>query len=729
MEVPVVRSRGVHRSGSDSARYTSAFLVGAALPLVFAASLVGGVRSAAALTPLSGTPPSATITPTSRPTSTRAVTPCPTGTPCPPGQLKNCPLGAPLDDSCLCRCVAPTVAPTEEPTTPATPTPFVQPLFAEGGPGQTVPVDFILQNAATLAALVVDSVFDASTGVDVVSGDDGAPDCTINAAIGAGSAADKILTASLPASPSTARVLDVEITDAGDVAHLLPPGVLFTCNFHIALDAPQGFAYQKPSAQGTDANGDPVGVAGYGGYIYVLNVTTTPTGVPTYTPTPLSGTPPGQTVSATRTSSPTPTPTACATGTPCPGDASLVCQPGAVIGDTCRCTCAQFTLTPVPPPTCGPIEAHLEFQFMVDPPQPVAGDTVTLTVEVRTTAGPAFVPVYTLRGADPIFTGDTESRSYPHLMSTTDVHTVVYTLQAVQAGTAMLQFIADYEKCTGCTTCEAYSFTQASTEFAVTVSEVAGVSPTATPTPSRTRSLSPTPCATGTPCPPGSQLDCEPGAEGDPCRCTCAFFSPTPTETPECQDACDGRPCRVPGSGAAGNCLLHGDTCACVGEVTPTASPTQRVECTPPLCAGGEVYYCEGTCQGGCGVICVTPTATASGTVPAPSASPSGSRSPTKSATPAPSASPSPSALAPPTSAGSSGCAIGSRTPAATAPWGIALLIALALRRRRIRERPSRGELKERHAKAPQTLVERPRDQALGRRDLDRRCSPRQRGT
>jgi hypothetical protein len=38
----------------------------------------------------------------------------------------------------------------------------------------------------------------------------------------------------------------------------------------------------------------------------------------------------------------------------------------------------------------------------------------------------------------------------------------------------------------------------------------------------------------------------------------------------------------------------------------PTMAP---VVCTPPPCAEGEVYYCEGECPGGCGTQCATPTA------------------------------------------------------------------------------------------------------------------------
>jgi hypothetical protein len=41
----------------------------------------------------------------------------------------------------------------------------------------------------------------------------------------------------------------------------------------------------------------------------------------------------------------------------------------------------------------------------------------------------------------------------------------------------------------------------------------------------------------------------------------------------------------------------------------PTATPT--VACTPPICAGDEVFSCAETCPGGCGTTCATRTPTA----------------------------------------------------------------------------------------------------------------------
>jgi hypothetical protein len=43
---------------------------------------------------------------------------------------------------------------------------------------------------------------------------------------------------------------------------------------------------------------------------------------------------------------------------------------------------------------------------------------------------------------------------------------------------------------------------------------------------------------------------------------------------------------------------------------TATAEDTPVVMCTPPACATGEVYYCQGDCPGGCGTECATPTPT-----------------------------------------------------------------------------------------------------------------------
>jgi hypothetical protein len=103
-------------------------------------------------------------------------------------------------------------------------------------------------------------------------------------------------------------------------------------------------------------------------------------------------------------------------------------------------------------------------------------------------------------------------------------------------------------------------------------------------------------------------------------------------------------------------------------------TPTPQVQCTPPACWPGEVFYCPGRCPGGCGTICATvtpggqiapaPTSTPALPKPAstedsrplPSATPTTPRaataSPSQTAPPASTATPSPtqaSTLASPT--------------------------------------------------------------------------------
>jgi hypothetical protein len=65
-----------------------------------------------------------------------------------------------------------------------------------------------------------------------------------------------------------------------------------------------------------------------------------------------------------------------------------------------------------------------------------------------------------------------------------------------------------------------------------------------------------------------------------------------------------------------------------------STSPTQTpyVMCTPPACAPDEVYYCPGECLGGCGTICVTPTAEPA----SPTATPTNTLEPISTATQTP---------------------------------------------------------------------------------------------
>ncbi len=43
----------------------------------------------------------------------------------------------------------------------------------------------------------------------------------------------------------------------------------------------------------------------------------------------------------------------------------------------------------------------------------------------------------------------------------------------------------------------------------------------------------------------------------------------------------------------------------------PAPTPTPTIACTPPACATDEVYHCPDLCPGGCGIVCATPTPSA----------------------------------------------------------------------------------------------------------------------
>ncbi len=82
---------------------------------------------------------------------------------------------------------------------------------------------------------------------------------------------------------------------------------------------------------------------------------------------------------------------------------------------------------------------------------------------------------------------------------------------------------------------------------------------------------------------------------------TGSTFSPTPTPTagvvctpPQCDDA---------------ERLACGQRDGCPGGCGMVCQPS--VVCTPPPCAPGEVFYCPADCFNGCGVVCATPTPSA----------------------------------------------------------------------------------------------------------------------
>jgi len=63
----------------------------------------------------------------------------------------------------------------------------------------------------------------------------------------------------------------------------------------------------------------------------------------------------------------------------------------------------------------------------------------------------------------------------------------------------------------------------------------------------------------------------------------------------------------------AASLLLAALACGSLPTLVVTATPTPQVACAPLLCPEGQVPFCPGECPGGCGLICVTPTAPPSG--------------------------------------------------------------------------------------------------------------------
>lgn len=104
--------------------------------------------------------------------------------------------------------------------------------------------------------------------------------------------------------------------------------------------------------------------------------------------------------------------------------------------------------TPIPTPfVCDGVEFPppvLEFDFNVEPPQPVVGDSVTVTVTIRNVTG-GFVgrPLTGLFSSAPILSGNRDGGPF-------DWTPVSFELLAVQPGTTELRVSVTYEARTGC---------------------------------------------------------------------------------------------------------------------------------------------------------------------------------------------------------------------------------------------------------------------------------------
>ena len=163
--------------------------------------------------------------------------------------------------------------------------------------------------------------------------------------------------------------------------------------------------------------------------------------------------------------------------------------------------------TEIPPP-------HTDFLFAVQPPAPVVGDPVTLSVTVEGSGG---IPQYSLSGAQPVLQGDTAPITESFL------GTVTYHLAAAQPGIAHLVMSVNYETSFGCAEHPFFNFINATSDpFDVDVTA---------PTPTQTPTGTPSPTPTLTPTNTASQR---------PTHTPTTTPTATPTST-----ACAGEPARV----------------------------------------------------------------------------------------------------------------------------------------------------------------------------------------
>lgn len=145
-------------------------------------------------------------------------------------------------------------------------TPRLEVGTAMGAPGDSVTIAVRLTgggNAYYAASL--DLTYDA-TQVRVAG--EGTPDCTIDPAIGPGSASNKrLLLAALP-QPDDTEVLRVGVIGFTRVLPL-PDGPLFTCRFDVAPLAREGSVVLHAESEGADESGETLRLDGEDGVIIV----------------------------------------------------------------------------------------------------------------------------------------------------------------------------------------------------------------------------------------------------------------------------------------------------------------------------------------------------------------------------------------------------------------------------------------------------------------------------
>jgi hypothetical protein len=330
--------------------------------------------------------PTSTLIPTNTPTQTLTSTPTNTATNTPMDTATftatntftptNTPTNTlmPTNTFTPTNTSLPTNTPTNTPTRtnpPATSTPTATPPFAgplinvgtvSGGAGATVAVSVALANSGGLVVATSNDIVYDSTQVNVGTKADLSPDCTIDAAIGAGSAANKSLLLSVSTLSGTQKKVTVGVINFQN-ANVIPDGALFTCNFVIAPTATGTIVLQNTSGA-SDADGNDLTVGGSNG-----TITVSAGGAPTPTPTnpPLTSTPtptnPPLTSTPTPTNPPltsTPTPTnPPLTSTPTPTNPALTSTPTPTnppLTSTPTPTNPPLTSTPTAtPPSAGPL--------------------------------------------------------------------------------------------------------------------------------------------------------------------------------------------------------------------------------------------------------------------------------------------------------------------------------------------------------------------------------------
>jgi hypothetical protein len=207
-------------------------------------------------------------------------------------RLNSC--GGTVDDEQLClQATADTAAAGMYATVFSVGTSTVDVATATGVRGQTVTIPVSLSGGAGITTLIsVDIDYDP-TQVKVAQLGSQA-DCIIDPAIGAGTAADKTLSAFVLPPAGTRERLRVSVFGLG-LATGIPDGVLFRCNFAIQSSASTGAASLGGESHTFDNAGNPLPSLALGGEINVQ-----PTGVPAIDISDAAGHP-GETVAIAAT--------------------------------------------------------------------------------------------------------------------------------------------------------------------------------------------------------------------------------------------------------------------------------------------------------------------------------------------------------------------------------------------------------------------------------------------